>query len=47
VCETCPCENNRFLDFVSALRYCDTIFPAITSPDETKIYSRWNLFQIK
>jgi len=47
VCESCPCENNRFLDFVSALRFCDTIFPAITSPDERKIYKRWNIFQIK
>jgi len=47
VCNSCPCENNRFLDFVSALRFCDTVFPAITSPDEKKIYKRWKVFQIK
>ncbi len=47
VCNTCPCTNNRFLDFVSTLRYCDLVFPAITSPDERKIYSRWELFQIE
>ena len=47
VCESCPCENNRFLDFVSALRFCDTVFPAITSPDEKKIYKRGNVFLIK
>ncbi len=47
VCNSCPCQNNRFLDFVSSLRFCDIIFPAITSPDEKKIYSRWKVFQIK
>lgn len=45
ICESCPCSNS--LDFISNLRQCDIIFPAITSPDNTKIYSRWDFYQIK
>ncbi len=47
VCNSCPCQKNLFLDFISSLRTCDIIFPAITSLDEKNIYGRWNLFQIK
>ena len=45
VCNSCPCNN--YLDFTSTLRRCDIIFPAITSPDNTEIYWKWWLFQIK
>lgn len=45
VCETCPCNN--FIDFISILRKCDIIFPAITSPDNTIIYSKGDYYQIK
>ena len=45
ICETCPCNN--YLDFVSTLRNCDVIFPAITSPDNSIIYSKWDFYQIK
>ena len=45
ICKSCPCNN--YLDFISTLRKCDIIFPAITSPDFTKIYWKWELFQIK
>ena len=38
-CNSCPCSN--FLDFKSTLRDCDYIFPAITSPGSTEIYSKW------
>jgi len=44
-CNTCPCSN--FLDFKSIIRKCDTIFPAITSPDWSSIYSKWKDFIIK
>lgn len=43
---TCSDKPN-FLDFIAKLRKCDIVFPAITSPDETIIYSKWNFFQIK
>ncbi len=45
VCDTCPCQNN--IDFNAILRRCDVIFPAITSPDETEIYSKWSYYKIK
>lgn len=44
-CNSCPCNN--FLDFYADLRECDIVFPAITSPDATDIYSRGNLWQIQ
>jgi len=44
-CQTCPCDN--YIDFRSLLKTCDSVFPAITSPDEKTIYSRWDFFQIK
>lgn len=44
-CNTCPC--NLELDFNAKLRACDVIFPAITSPDNKNIYSKWKYFQIK
>lgn len=45
ICESCPCSN--FLDFNSLLRECDIIFPAITSPENTQIYGKWDFYQIK
>jgi len=45
VCNSCPCSNK--VDFNSTIRECDIVFPAITSPDQSTIYSRWNYFQIK
>lgn len=45
VCNSCPCPS--FLDFRSVLRRCDTIFPAITSPDSTIIYSKWDDYKIE
>ena len=44
-CNSCPCTN--FLDFLADIRKCDIIFPAITSPDASTIYSKWNSVQIK
>ena len=44
-CNSCPC--NKSIDFRSTIRNCDTIIPAITSPTEKDIYSRWSVFQIK
>lgn len=45
MCNSCPC--NIFLDFTSTLRKCDIVFPAITSEDNSVIYSRGELYQIK
>jgi PKD repeat protein len=45
ICDTCPCQNT--LDFNASLRNCDVVFPAITSPDWSEIYSKWNYYQIK
>jgi hypothetical protein len=45
ICNSCPC--NYSLDFVSVIRKCDLVFPAITSLDSTQIYSKWNIYQIK
>ncbi len=44
VCNTCPC--NYSLDFNSTLKICDIVFPAITSPDGTRIYSKGEAYQI-
>ena len=45
ICNTCPCQN--VLDFNASLRNCDIVFPAITSPDGSEIFSKWNYYQIK
>jgi len=45
MCNSCPCINT--FDFISTLRKCDVIFPAITSRDSTTIFSKWNFYQIK
>lgn len=43
-CNSCPCQYK--LDFLANIRRCDQIFPAITSPGWTQIYSRWEIFQV-
>ena len=45
LCNICPCLTS--LDFVSSLRKCDIIFPAITSLDSKNIYSKWELYRIE
>jgi hypothetical protein len=45
ICSSCPCKSS--IDFRSTLRECDVIIPAITSPLEKEMYSRWKVFQIK
>lgn len=45
ICNSCPCSNS--FDFISIIRKCDVIFPAITSVDEKVIFSKWSLFEIK
>jgi hypothetical protein len=45
ICRTCPCDLN--FDFLASVRKCDTIFPAIISPDKQTIYSKWNNYLIK
>ena len=45
VCNSCPCGN--FVDFLADIRECDIIFPAITSPDASTIYSKWKSLQIR
>jgi hypothetical protein len=45
ICNSCPCSNS--FDFISTIRKCDVIFPAITSVDDKIIFSKWQLFQIK
>jgi S-layer homology domain len=44
VCNSCPCD--RFVDFLSNLRRCDIIFPAITSPDSREIYGKGQTYQL-
>lgn len=44
-CNSCPCEYE--LDYRAKLRACDIIFPAIISPDQKDIFSKWKYFQIK
>ena len=45
VCQSCPCPY--LLDFAAEVRACDSLFPAITSPDSSSIYSKWWLYQVK
>ncbi len=45
ICKDCPCDYK--VDFNAKIRKCDIIFPAITSPDETKIYSKWDFYKIE
>ena len=45
ICNSCPCEN--LLDFNAVLRWCDIVFPAVTSPDGKEIYNKWESFKIK
>lgn len=45
MCNSCPCNLN--FDFLASIRKCDTIFPAIISPDKTTIYWKWNNYLIK
>ena len=45
ICNVCPCSNS--LDFLSSLRKCDVIFPAILSPNNKDIYWQWKFYQIK
>ncbi len=44
LCDSWPC--NLSLDFVSSIRKCDYLFPAITSWSGV-IYSSWALFEVK
>jgi hypothetical protein len=44
-CNSCPCKNN--IEFFSTIRRCDIVFPAISSPDGSTIYKRWNYFEVK
>jgi hypothetical protein len=44
-CNTCPCDE--FVDFISTIRKCDILFPAITSPDSSEIYSRGKTYIVK
>lgn len=45
ICNSCPCANS--LDFISLIRKCDKLFPAITSPDDKNIFSKWKVYEIK
>lgn len=45
ICDTCPCDN--YIDFKSDLRKCDLIFSAITSPDKSEIYWKWDFWEVK
>ena len=44
-CTSCPCESS--VDFLADIRECDIVFPAITSPDASSIYSRWSVWQVQ
>ncbi|MDD2487253.1 MAG: PKD domain-containing protein [Candidatus Gracilibacteria bacterium] len=44
-CVQCPC--NQSIDFLSSVRSCDIIFPAIVSLDKKDIYSRGAIYQVK
>lgn len=44
-CNSCPCNN--LIDFNTVIRECDIVFPAITSPDQRTIYSKWNNYEIR
>ncbi len=43
-CNSCPCAYQ--FDFIATLRKCDVIIPAIVSPDGTKMYGKWNAYEI-
>jgi len=43
-CNSCPC--NYSVNFDSELKICDIVFPAITSRDGKRIYSKWEIHQI-
>lgn len=43
-CASCPCRYRA--DFASGLAVCDTVVPAIMSPDKQTIYSRGNPYEI-
>jgi len=45
VCLSCPC--NSYADFLADMRRCDLIFPAITSPNGSQIYSQWDVWQVR
>lgn len=45
LCTTCPCESS--IDFLADIRRCDLIFPAITSPDGSDIYSQWDFWEVR
>lgn len=45
MCNSCPC--NRFVDYLASIRKCDVLFPAITSPNSTQIYSQWEIYNVK
>ena len=45
LCTTCPCTSN--LDFLADIRRCDLLFPAITSPDGTEIYSQGDFWEVR
>ncbi len=44
-CNQCPCGYD--IKFLSDIRWCDIIFPAITSPNKNSIYSRGAVYQIR
>jgi len=44
ICNSCPCDYK--IDFLSTLRKCDIVLPAIVSPDWSEIYSKWTPYQI-
>lgn len=44
ICSSCPCDYK--LNFLSTIRKCDILLPAIVSPDGSEIYSKWSFFQI-
>ncbi len=44
MCDTCPCDYT--ISFLSTIRKCDIILPAIVSPDKKEIYWKGNPYQI-
>ncbi len=44
-CTSCPCQYS--IDFVSEMRACDVVFPAIMSPDKKTILSRGKVFEVQ
>ncbi|MDD5769715.1 MAG: PKD domain-containing protein [Candidatus Gracilibacteria bacterium] len=44
LCNTCPCDYN--VGFLSSLRKCDIVIPAITSLNKKEIYGKGNFYQI-